>query len=430
MIVRFPYGKSETEVNLPDERLLAVVKLSKIRGIATEFQQLKKSLNNPIGSENLWKLASKERKVCIIISDYTRAMPNRKVIPPILGELERGGCRMHNIYILVAYGLHSPASSKEVKRSLGKSVTEKVRVIEHNAEDESQLAYLGETAFDTKLWVNKLLVDCDLIIGTGLIEPHFFAGYSGGRKAVLPGVAGRESIFQNHSFAMIEHPKARYGMLDENPIHQDMVEAAKLAGLDYIVNVVVEGDRVVKAFSGNPYQAHYEGIKFLNKWVKIGIPSKAEIVIVSNGGYPLDRDLYQTVKGIATGELCVKKNGVIIILSECLDGIGKGHKSFYRIMAEAESPNEVLQKIRREEPIKDQWQAQILARILKIASVVVVTKNIKHSLIEDMQMIPSSNVEKALNLAYGLTNERSKVTAVLDGPYSIPCPKDFFRAWI
>jgi nickel-dependent lactate racemase len=408
------------EVDLSDERLLSVVKPTEIKHGANEVREIKGSLHNPIEERRLRDLASKDKKVCIIVSDYTRAVPNYKLIPPILNELNMGGCETDNISILIANGLHEPAPKSEVEKLLGKTVAGKVNVVNHDAEDESQLTYLGKTSFETNLWVNKLITECDLVVATGLIEPHFFAGYSGGRKSIQPGVAGEKSIYQNHSFKMINHPNTRYGVLDGNPIHEDMVEASRLTRLDYIVNVIVDKGRIVKAFAGDPYEAHKRGVKFLDKMVKVKVPSKAETVITSNGGYPLDRDLYQAVKGMATGELIVKKGGVIIVLSECIDGIGRGHESFYQFMAEARNPDEVLEKIKKEEPIKDQWEAQVLARILKVANIIVVTKNIKHSLIEDMHMTPASSVEEALDLSYRLINKKSKITVIPNGPYIIP----------
>lgn len=420
MIIKFPYGEGVIEIDLPDKNLLSVVKPAQIKHEANEVRKIEESLLNPIRSKRLRNLASKRKKVCIIVSDYTRAIPNHKLIPPILNELKIGGCKMDNVSILVANGLHKPAPKSEVKRLLGETIVKKVNVVNHNAEDENQLAYIGKTFFQTNLWINKLITESDFVIATGLIEPHFFAGYSGGRKSILPGVAGKESIFQNHSFKMIDHPNARYGILDGNPIHEDMVEASKLAGLDYIVNVIVYKGKIIKAFAGNPYEAHRSGVKILDKMVKVKVPSKAEIVITSNGGYPLDRDLYQAVKGMATGELVVKKGGVIIILSECIDGIGRDHGSFYQLMAEARNPDQVLEKIKKKEPVKDQWEAQILARILKVANVIVVTKKIKHSLIEDMHLIPASSAEEAISLSYHIVDERPKIIAIPDGPYTIP----------
>jgi nickel-dependent lactate racemase len=421
LMVEFPYGKTAVRMNLPDEKLLFVVKPHEFMPRSTvKTYEIEECLHNPIGEGRLSKLTLNRDKVCIIISDYTRAVPNDKLLPPILHELKKAGCPLDNVTIIIANGLHKPASKSEIGDIIGKTVAEDMKIVNHDAENKDELFYLGKTSYGTGLWVNRIVAECSFIIATGLIEPHFFAGYSGGRKSILPGIAGEESIFQNHSFKMIAHPRARYGILAGNPIHEDMMEAMKMAKLNYIVNVVSKNGRVVKAFAGDPCKAYEEGIRFVDKLVKVHVPSRAEIVITTNGGYPLDRDLYQAVKGMAAAELVVKKGGVIIILSECIDGIGRGHESFYDLMSSAENPDQVLGRIEKEEPLKDQWEVQVLARILKFANVIVVTRNVKHSLIEDMHLIPASSLEEALSVAYKLTSKESKIIAMPYGPYVIP----------
>jgi len=425
MIVGIPYGRVHINLSLPDESILAVLSPMELKGVADEIRTVRDALENPLGSVPLSRMAAGKRRVCIVVSDYTRATPNRSLLPPIIESLRKAGLEMDEIKILVAYGLHKPAPKKEIKEFLGNEVVEEIDIVSHNAEDEGNLIYLGETSFGTRVSVNRLIDESDLIILTGLIEPHFFAGYSGGRKSILPGVAGEKAIFDNHSFKMIMHPLSRYGVLDGNPIHEDMVEAVKMVrAAKYLVNVIIDRKhRIVRAFAGDLFEAHLEGVRFLDKYVKIRAPSRADIVITSNGGYPLDRDLYQTVKGMATGELVVRKGGAIVVFAECIDGIGRGHEEFYRLMVEAKAPEEVLERIRREEPIKDQWEAQILARILINAKVILVTKNIKHSIIEEMHMIPASNPEEALEEAYRIAGRDSKIIVVPEGPYTIPVVK-------
>lgn len=422
MIVSIPYGRIYVNLNLPDENVLAVLSPVELKGVVDGVRAVRDALENPLGSALLSRMAAGKRRACIVVSDYTRATPNKLLLPPIIESLRKAGLKMDEVKILVAYGLHKPASKEEIKEFLGGEIVEEIDVVNHDAEDESNLTYLGETSFGTKVSVNRLIDESDLIILTGLIEPHFFAGYSGGRKSILPGVAGKEAIFNNHSFRMIMHPLSRYGVLNGNPIHEDMVEAAKMVkAAKYLVNVVIDKEhRVVRAFAGDLFEAHLEGVKFLDKYVKIRAPSRADIVITSNGGYPLDRDLYQAVKGMATGEIIVRKGGVIVVFAECVDGVGRGHEEFYRLMVEARTPEEVLERIRREEPIKDQWEAQILARILRDARVILMTKNIKHSVIEEMHMIPASNPEEAIEEAYRIAGRDSKVIVVPEGPYTIP----------
>ncbi len=266
-------------------------------------------------------------------------------------------------------------------------------------------------------------MESDVTVITGLIEPHFFAGYSGGRKSILPGIAGKNSIYRNHSYCMIAHPLSRCGILSGNPVHEDMVEAAKIAveGKSYLINVVVNRNgRLVNTFAGNIFEAHKQGVEYLNQFVKVKTRKRASIVLTSNGGFPLDRDLYQAVKGMAVGRTLVKRGGVIVVFAECTDGIGRGHEFFYRLMAEARSPNEVLDRIRSEEPIKDQWQAQILAEILMWAHVIIVSKNVKHSIVEEMHMIPASSPDEALELASKILSKDERIIAVPEGPHVIP----------
>ncbi|KYH41493.1 MAG: hypothetical protein AYL32_004650 [Candidatus Bathyarchaeota archaeon B26-2] len=423
MILRFPYGKGEMELELPEERVISVLEPLKVMPPRNAAENVRRALLNPIHSEPLSEAASKSRRVCILVSDYTRATPNKVLIPPILEELKKAGRNVDDVKILVANGLHKPAPKGELEELLGKDVLETVEVLNHDAENEDDLRRVGRTSFGTEVYVNRLVLDSDLVVMTGLIEPHFFAGYSGGRKSILPGVAGRDSIYQNHSYRMIAHPKSRYGVLDGNPIHEDMVEASKAAvkGRSHVVNVVIDKEgRIVGAFAGDVVEAHRNGVKFLDRIVKVKVPKRADIALTTNGGYPLDRDLYQAVKGMATGRLVVREGGVVIVLSECIDGVGRGHELFYRLMAEAKSPEDVLERIRLEEPIKDQWEAQVLAQILMKTHVILVTRNIKHSVIEEMHMKPASSIEEALEIAEDITGKESKVIAVPEGPYVIP----------
>jgi nickel-dependent lactate racemase len=411
------------EFDLPEDRILSVLEPEKVEATTSEVESVRRALCNPIGDEPLSKVASKSRSVRILVSDYTRAVPSSVLISPILEQLQRDGRSSRDVRILVANGLHKPAPKSELEELLGEAVIEEFEVINHDAEDETQLKYVGRTSFGTEVSVNKYTLDSDLIIMTGLIEPHFFAGYSGGRKSILPGVAGRDSIYQNHSYRMIAHPMSRYGVLDENPIHEDINQASRMVveGKSYIVNVVIDNEgRVAKVFAGDMVEAHRAGVEYLNRLVRVKAPRRASIVITSNSGYPLDRDLYQAVKGMATGRIVVEEGGVIIIFSECMDGIGRGHELFRKLMTEARSPDEVLERIRREEPIKDQWEAQILAQVLMRASVILVSSNIKDSWVEEMHMIPASSPEEALELADKIAGKEKKVMAIPDGPYVIP----------
>ncbi|MEM3816439.1 MAG: lactate racemase domain-containing protein, partial [Candidatus Bathyarchaeia archaeon] len=214
MIISIPYGKTVVDLNLPDESVSAILQSRDFNVDVDEIKIVQDALNNPIGCGRLAELSTGKRSICIVVSDYTRATPNRVLLSPIIKSLKSAGVKDREMKVLVAYGLHKPAPRDLTLEFLGGNIIGDIDVIDHDAESESELVYVGETSFGTRLSVNRHLIDSDLIILTGLIEPHFFAGYSGGRKAILPGVASKEAIFNNHGFKMIMNPLARYGVLE------------------------------------------------------------------------------------------------------------------------------------------------------------------------------------------------------------------------
>ncbi len=415
-MIKLPYGKSF--LKLDEEAIKAeVISSKKVEKIHQVEEKLIENLEKSIESPPLRKLISKSKKTLIIVPDKTRAFPFKEIIPPLLRYIEEN----IELRILIATGLHKPHIKSEIEELLGREVVEKYEVLSHNAEDYSQISKLNKTTkFGTPIEVNKEVLSSDLVIGLGLIEPHFFAGYSGGRKIILPGVASIKAIYSNHSFKMINHPNAKYGVLTGNPIHEDMIEFMKHTKLNYIVNVTINREKEVTGiFCGDPMKAHIEGVKFLDSYVKIPVKKTYDIVITTNGGYPLDRNLYQAVKGMAIGELLVNRRGVIVIASECIDGLG-GHEEFYNLFLEANNPLKVYDRIRQNEPIKDQWEAQILARILMKASIIVVSK-MKQSIIEEMLMKPASTIQEAISEAIKTVKKKNpSIVIVPEGPYIIP----------
>jgi nickel-dependent lactate racemase len=417
--MKFPYGKDFVRTEISKENLELAV--SRPSTPVTDLKEaVKKALRKPIQSKPLHHLLERKKNICIIVPDVTRACPTKEILPPILEELEI--CAPNELEILIGNGLHRSISKEEMAELLGERVTKEYNVINHIATDEAQLVNLcAKTSYGTPAIVNRAAAENDALIGIGLVEPHFFAGYSGGRKTVLPAVAGEEAIFNNHSYKMIDHPKASYGILDGNPIHHDMVEFTKFVNLSFIVNVTINNKgETTGVFAGHPIKAHARAVDSLNRYVGVKLRNYADIVITSNGGYPLDRDLYQLVKGMATAERVVKKKGVIIIVAECRDGLG-GHQEFQKLMEEAKSPKEVLEKIRENEPITDQWQAQVMARILEKTHVVTVTEGVKDEVIRNMMMEAASSLEEALDLAKKVVSgKKLRIIAIPEGPYVIP----------
>jgi nickel-dependent lactate racemase len=410
--VGFLYGEEQVELELPDRNLIGVLKTSRPSASADVEYEVLRSLENPVTP-----FMKKGSKALLIVTDYTRATPLSRILPPLIRKLKGEGFR--EFTVLVANGLHAPASQKQLEELLGGEVFEEAEVVNHDASKLDELMYLGETSWGTPLWVNRRLFEADLRIGCGTVEPHFFAGYSGGGKIILPGVSGVETIYRNHSYGMINHPGSRLGVLDKNIIYKDICEAASMSELDAVVNVVLsfEGG-VSKCFSGEPIKTHRSAVEFLERFVKVRVERKADIVVVSGGGYPADRNLYQAVKGMAVGEPLVKDNGVIVLLAECRDGVA--HEHFYQLASKFKDPAALLKYIKEHEPIRDQWEVQIMARILMKSRIVVYAKGVTAQELENMMLIPASSPEEALEIAFSLTSRDAELLAVPEGTHVIP----------
>jgi len=418
MEVKLPYGERGLEIMLERCRIL---RSREMPALASVEGELERALREPISSPSLGDLLKGVGRVLLAVPDNTRAFPSRRLIPRVLDHVERVN-PMAEVQVLVATGLHREVERDELERMFGKDVLEKYDIVNHRASDDEQVVKLdARTSYGTPIHVNRLVLESDVVIGAGLIEPHFFAGYSGGRKIILPGVAGKEAIFKNHGFRMIDNPRSRAGILEGNPIHMDMIEFMKMTRLDFIINVTInEGREITGIFAGDPVRAHLAGIEFLDRFVKLRVERPADIVITTNGGFPLDRDLYQAVKGMDTAAYVVKDGGVIIIASECRDGLG-GHEEFLRIFQGAGSPDEVLENIRKNEPINDQWEAQILARVLKRAKVILVSDYISERLASSFMLERAKTVEEALEIALSIIGRSdAEIMVIPEGPYVIP----------
>lgn len=372
------------------------------------------ALNNPIGSRRLRELSPGKKKVVILASDHTRPVPSKILMPLLLDEIRKGNPHA-DITILIATGCHRGTSKKELENKFGKEILEKERICIHDC-DKSPLADMGLLPSGCRLLVNREAADADLLVAEGFIEPHFFAGFSGGRKSVLPGVAGRETVLANHSGHFIDSCNARTGVLKNNPIHQDMIFAARKVGLDFICNVILNGQKeIVYAVAGDCGEAHKAGCDFLTQKCKV-LSKPADLVITSNGGYPMDQDIYQAVKGMTAAEAIVKKNGVIIIAAKAENGYGG--EGFYQIFRKEKDLKTMISTFTGTPPsetIPDQWQAQILARVLCRASVIFIS-DVSDEIVKTFQMIPAHSMEEALERAREkLNKERWDTIIIPDG---------------
>lgn len=415
--VSFPYGKEQIVYDFEGEdfRGVLVSKLHEYTPEKTGVELVKAAMDKPIGSPRLSELAAGKKKIVIIASDHTRPVPSKIIIPPMLEEI-RSVNPEAEITILIATGCHRDTTRDELVAKFGAEIVECETIVVHDCADKENLVKIGILPSGGELWINKLAYEADLLISEGFIEPHFFAGFSGGRKSVLPGIAARESVLANHCSEFIAHPKARTGVLSGNPIHEDMLWAAKAAKLAYIVNVVInEKKEAIYAVAGDVEAAHLAGCDFLLGLCRAR-PIPADIAISTNGGYPLDQNIYQAVKGMTAAEATVREGGVIIMLAE--SGDGHGGEGFYRQLADEpdiEKTMQIFLSRGRNETVPDQWQTQIFLRILKKASVVYVS-SAPDALVRDLHMIPAHDLREALPMAKSIVKkENPSIVAIPDG---------------
>ncbi|MBN1895158.1 nickel-dependent lactate racemase [bacterium] len=412
-----PYGHSSVFLEIEEDRLAGILESQVNSYLCKDTQEnmVEYALDHPIGSPGLEELAQGKKTAVIITSDHTRPLPSRITLSILLRRLRSANPGM-DISILVATGYHRASSKDELHRMFGTSVVDYERIVMHDSRDESAMVHLGRLPSGGELWINRLAVETDLLIAEGFIEPHFFAGFSGGRKSVLPGIAGYQTVLANHCSKFIASEFSRTGILDENPIHRDMIFAARKAGLAFILNVVLNGDkRIIRAFAGDREAAHLEGCRFLGDLCRVP-RIEADIVVASNGGYPLDQNVYQAVKGMTAAEACCKPGGVIVMISECSDG--HGGQSFFENLKNAADAREILDRVAgvsMEETVPDQWEFQILARILDKHSVILVSDKIDPAVVTAMHMEHAFNIQEALERAFSLMGKSAKVTVIPDG---------------
>ena len=416
MEISIPYGRTRLTAEIADDRLQAVLcsHLESYVPPMGETELVEAALASPIGSEPLEKLAVGKENIVLIASDHTRPVPSKVLVPPMLAAIRRGNPDA-KITILIATGCHRGTTKAELIEKFGPEIAEREKIVIHDCADEDAMVTIGTLPSGGLLRINRLAADADLLVSEGFIEPHFFAGFSGGRKSVLPGIAARETVYWNHNAEFIASPFARTGILEGNPIHRDMIYAARTAKLAFICNVVINAKhQVVGAFAGDCEQAHLAGTVFLKELCQCP-KAPADMVITSNNGYPLDQNIYQAVKGMTAGEATCKDGGVIIMVAACNDG--HGGESFMKTMTEDISAAEILAKIQatpKQDTVPDQWESQILARILSMFHVVLISQT-DPELVRAMKMHPARDLPHALEIAEELLGRPGSVTVIPEG---------------
>lgn len=414
--IPIPYYTSTLDLHVEEENLKAVL-TAKMHGFHAEKSQeqlVLDALEHPVGSPRLRTLAEGKRNIVIVTSDHTRAVPSKITLPLLLKEI-RSGNPDADITILIATGLHRPTTEEEQRRMFGDEIVDHEKIAINNAFAPEQFVELCTLPSGAVFQVNRLAAECDLLVTEGFVEPHFFAGFSGGRKSILPGICSERTVNENHSYKAVSHPRSNSGMLKDNPIHADMLCAAKAVNVQFIFNVALDGEKkIVAAWAGDLEQAHEAGVAFIRQWSQCPVVT-GDIVITSNGGYPLDQNLYQSPKAMATAEACAGEDGVIIMCCSCCDGMGGAH---FGQLIQRGTPDEIdryLSSIPPEKTIPEQWCTQVCVRVLRKHPVILVTTFLSHDEVRKANMIPASTPDEALEIAYRLKGKQASVVVIPDG---------------
>lgn len=415
--IKLPYGKDKLDLVLDQSKVSGVLtsNLSNYVAAKDKYSIVKEAMENPICTERLEVLAKGKNKVCLIASDHTRPVPSKIIVPLMLAAIRKGNPNA-DIVILIATGLHRSTTKEELVSKFGEEIVKNEKIVIHDCDDEKNLVYMGTLPSGGRFILNRIAAEADLLVSEGFIEPHFFAGFSGGRKSVLPGVCARETVMFNHNAGFINHDRARTGVLDGNPVHLDMLYAAKKANLAFIVNVVINAEHEpIFAVAGDVEKAHAQGVEFLMQKCKVKA-KKADVVISTNGGYPLDQNIYQAVKGMTAAEATINDGGCIIMLAKSSDG--HGGKTFYETFKNCSSIDALMDKFLKTSPLDtvvDQWQSQILARIMLKATIILVSSCPKQ-MVEDMKMVHAESIQDALYKAKKILNKDDfNITVIPDG---------------
>lgn len=417
--VKLAYGKTGIEVTVPDQAV--VIEPRHLAALPDEKAAVTAALRQPVGTRPLKEMVQRNQKVVIVISDITRPTPNHKLVPWLLEELAH--VPSENITVLNGLGSHRANTQDELVQMLGRKVVDTIRVINHDAFNKEQLVKVGVNSHGSNVYFHKEYVNADFKIVTGFIEPHFFAGFSGGPKGICPGVAGIETILDFHNAKMVGHPLSTWGVIEGNILQGAATENCLMAKPDFMLNVTLNGDKgITGVFAGDVIAAHRQGCSFVKEHAMYEVDAPFDIVITTNSGYPLDQNLYQTVKGMSAAAQVVKPKGAIIAVSECSDGL-PNHGNYAKILKMRETPQELLDMINDENfSMFDQWEAQVQAMI-QLKADCYLYSSIDEETIRQAKLTPIKDVEHTLQQLMNRYGENARIAVLPLGPLTIPYVK-------
>lgn len=419
MRIELAYGRDGLTVDLPGERTTVVEPLHPPAAPDARAAVLA-ALRNPVAGPPLRTVVRAGGTVAISICDGTRPQPRDIVVPAILEELE-GHVRMEDVVVLVATGTHRGNTREELRAMLGDEVLAAVRVVNHDARDDATLTWMGRFGADVPVWLNSEWAAADVRITTGFVEPHFFAGFSGGPKLVAPGLAGLETTLTLHDAARIGHPEARWGVTQGNPVHDDVRAIAAATGTHFALDVVLDGEqRIAQAFGGELFAMHAAACELVRQTAMRAVARPFDIVLTTNSGFPLDQNLYQAVKGMSAAAQVVRPGGTIVCAAECRDGFPE-HGPYRAELTAAASPAALLEAIAaRTETVADQWQIQIQAGIQSRSRVIVHTSYLSDAELAQAHLEQTPDVEATVRALLDEAGPDGRVCVLPYGPLTVP----------
>ncbi len=418
MHIQLAYGRQGLAIDLPEENLTVLAPTFQ-PALPDEAAALQAALAAPLGAPPLADLVRSTDQVAIVFSDGTRPQPRRAMITAILTALPHVPRR--NFVLVNGLGTHRPNTPAELSEMLGDELLAGLRLVQHNAFDRAALARLGTTSYGREVWVNADYLQADKKILTGFIEPHFFAGFSGGPKAVLPGIADQPAILGNHSYGMLSHPKATWGHTRGNPLWEEALEAAQMSRPDFLLNVALNSQHhITGVFAGELLAAYQQGIEFVRAAAMRPAPTPFDIVVTTNAGYPLDQNLYQAVKGMSAAAQVVRPGGAILCAAECSDGV-PNHGDFMDILRTSGGPEKLLARLAAEDTRRqDMWQAQILAQIQLKARVYVKSATLDAATLAQAGLQACDSIEATVAALRDEYGPQARICVLPQGPETVP----------
>ena len=422
MKVDLLYGHEGITVDLSDDIEATVVHKHSMPLLPDPVQAVRQALENPVESLPLAELARDKKNACILICDITRPVPNGTLLPPLIKTLTASGISKKDILILVATGLHRPNEGEELREIVGSDeVFHSIRIENHFARDRDAHVELGKTSKGIPIMIDRRFIEADIKIVTGLVEPHFMAGYSGGRKVVAPGVAFQDTILMFHTAHILEHPKAVNCVVEGNPLHNEQVEIVKAIGGIVSLNVVIDEERRMGFVNyGEIETSHLQAVDFMRKYAEIRMPRRFKTIITTSAGYPLDKTYYQTIKGMVGVIDILEPGGTIIIASECSEGMGsREFVEAQRVLCKA-GPERFMSILKgRDKALIDEWQTEMLVKALRVGTVQLYTAGLSKEELKDVFVKPVPSVEEAIAASVEAHGEK-EIAVVPEGPYVIP----------